>query len=173
MNQASTTTTIKSDNPDPSDVGQAITVAYDVVVDGPGAGTPTGSVTVSDGVDSCTGTVAAGQCALTLTSAGARSLTATYAGDGNFATSTSAAEAHSVTGGPTTTAITLDDPDPSVVGQPVTVHYSVTSAGGGSPTGRRHGQRRHDLVHGRGRDRPMLVDVHEPRCQEPDGDLYR
>ena len=32
----------------------------------PGAGTPTGIVTVSDGVDSCTATAAAGQCAITL-----------------------------------------------------------------------------------------------------------
>jgi hypothetical protein len=41
-------------------------------------------VTVSDGVDSCTGTVAAGTCNVILTTVGTRTLTATYAGDSNF-----------------------------------------------------------------------------------------
>ena len=63
-----------------------------------GAGTPTGSVTVSDGVDSCTGTVAAGTCSIALTTVGARTLTATYAGDANFSSSTSAGEPHAVSG---------------------------------------------------------------------------
>src|SRR6185436_18312636 len=73
-----TTTSITSDTPDPSVVGQPVTVQYSVTSLG---GTPTGNVTVSDGVDSCTATVAAGQCDITLTTAGAKSLTATYAGD--------------------------------------------------------------------------------------------
>jgi hypothetical protein len=91
-----TTTSITSDAPDPSVVGQAVTVTYDVAVTSPGAGTPTGTVTVSDGTISCTGTVAAGQCSLTFTSAGAKSLTATYGGDSNFNPSTSTAEPHTV-----------------------------------------------------------------------------
>jgi len=49
------------DAPDPSSKGQQVTVMYSVAVVPPGNGTPTGNVTVSDGVDSCTGTVAAGQ----------------------------------------------------------------------------------------------------------------
>ena len=81
---AGTTTTLASDTPDPSVVGQAVTVAYTVTANPPGSGTPTGNVTVSDGVNNCTGTVAAGSCSLTLTTAGARTLTATYAGDANF-----------------------------------------------------------------------------------------
>ena len=89
VNQASTTTAIISDTPDPSAVGQAVTVSYIVGfisgsgVVSPGV-TPTGNVTVSDGVDSCTATAAAGSCSLALTTAGARTLTATYAGDTNF-----------------------------------------------------------------------------------------
>jgi Ca2+-binding RTX toxin-like protein len=67
-----------------------------VAVDAPGAGTATGNVTVSDGVDSCTGTVAAGTCSIILTTVGARTLTATYAGDSSFNGSTSAAEPHTV-----------------------------------------------------------------------------
>jgi Ca2+-binding RTX toxin-like protein len=90
-----TTTAITSDSPDPSVVGQAVLVGYSVVP-ASGGGTPTGTVTVSDGTDSCTGTVTAGQCTLTLSSAGARSLTATYAGDSNFSASISAGEPHTV-----------------------------------------------------------------------------
>src|SRR5207245_2665769 len=60
--------------------------------------------------------------------------TAGYAGDGNFATSTSAGVTHTVGAASTTTTITADTPAPSVVGQPVTVSYTVTSAGG-TPTG--------------------------------------
>ena len=49
VNKASTTTTIVSDLPDPTVVGQPYTVTYSVSVTAPGAGTPTGTVTVSDG----------------------------------------------------------------------------------------------------------------------------
>ena len=62
---------------------------FSVAVNAPASGTPTGNVTVSDGTQSCTGTVAAGTCNITFTSAGAKSLTATYAGDTNFNSSTS------------------------------------------------------------------------------------
>jgi DNA-binding beta-propeller fold protein YncE len=87
-----TNTTITSDNPDPSAVGQAVVVNFSVTST---SGTPTGSVTVSDGVDSCTGTVAAGACTITLTTLGTRTLTATYAGDANF-TGSSGTELHQV-----------------------------------------------------------------------------
>ena len=134
VNRLATTTTITADSPDPSDVGQPVTVQYTVAANAPGAGTPTGNVTVSNGTVSCTGTLSAGQCSLTFTSAGAKSLTATYAGDGNFTSSTSAAETHTVNRRATTTTITGDNPDPSTVGQPVTVQFSVTAASG-TPTG--------------------------------------
>src|SRR4029453_2664544 len=89
------------------------------------------------GTVSCTGTVAAGQCSLTFTSAGAKSLTATYAGDANFNSSSSAAEPHTVNKADTTTTISSDNPDPSLVGQAVTVQYSVAvnPPGAGTPTG--------------------------------------
>src|SRR6185295_7852372 len=137
VNKADTTTTITSDTPDPSVVGQAVTIQYNVTVNSPGAGIPTGNVTVSDGTQSCTGTVAAGQCTITFTSVGAKSLTATYAGDSNFNGSTSASVAHQVNKADTSTTITADNPDPSSVGQVVTVQYSVTadSPGSGTPSG--------------------------------------
>ena len=137
VNAAPTTTTITADTPNPSVVGQDVTVTFSVQPNAPGAGSPTGNVTVSDGADSCTGTVASGQCTVTLTAAGAKSLTATYAGDGNFAGSSSAPDPHQVNKAGTTTLITSQSPDPSNLSQPVTVKYSVSvsSPGAGSPTG--------------------------------------
>jgi CSLREA domain-containing protein len=115
VNQANTTTTLTSDNPDPSAVNGVVTVSYGVAVTALGAGTPTGNVTVSDGVDNCVGSVAAGGCAITLHSVGPRTLTASYAGDGNFTGSMSTDETHLVLaitaqgdagGGPVTATIT-------------------------------------------------------------------
>ena len=51
---ATTTTTITFDSPDPSVVGQSVTVQYSVTS---GSGTRTGDVTVSDGTISCTDTM--------------------------------------------------------------------------------------------------------------------
>jgi hypothetical protein len=132
VNKADTTATITSDLPDSSTPGQSVTVNFTVTANSPGAGTPTGNVTVSDGVDSCIGTVAAGTCNLSLTTVGARTLTATYAGDANFNGDVSPGEPHTVTKFNTTTAITSDAPDASVVGQAVTIQYTVT---GNSPAG--------------------------------------
>jgi hypothetical protein len=134
VNKADTTTAITSDTPDPSNVGQAVTVNYSVTITSPGSGTLTGNITVTDGVDSCTGTVAAGTCNITLTTPGARTLTATYPGDSNFNGSTSAGAPHTANKLATTTTITSDNPDPSVVGEAVTVQYSITAASG-TPTG--------------------------------------
>ncbi|MFN2614678.1 MAG: beta strand repeat-containing protein, partial [Actinomycetota bacterium] len=99
VSKASTTTTITSDAPaitGTSTAGQSFDVAYTVAVNSPGAGSPAGNVTVTDGTASCTATVAAGTCSLTLTSAGTHSLTATYAGSTDFNGSTSAAVSHTV-----------------------------------------------------------------------------
>ena len=83
-------------------------------------------MTVSDGTDSCVGTVAAGTCSITLNTAGARTLTATYAGDGSFNTSTSAGAAHAVNLIATSTAVT-SSLNPSTFGTSVTFTATVTS----------------------------------------------
>jgi hypothetical protein len=121
----------------PSVVGQAVAVTFSVTPNPPAVGTPTGNVTVSDGVDSCTATVAAGTCSLTLVTPGTRTLTATYAGDATFGGSTSAGAPHTVNAAGTTVAIVSALPDPSVAGQPVTVTFTVTvnPPGAGTPTG--------------------------------------
>src|SRR5439155_1827247 len=97
VNKANTTTTITSNVPNPSTAGQAITVNYSVAVNSPGAGTPTGNVTVSDGAgDSCSASATAGTCQITIGAAGTKTLTATYAGDANFLTSASAGTSQTV-----------------------------------------------------------------------------
>ena len=130
---AATTTTITSDSPDPSNVLQAVTVGYSVVAVAPGGGTPPGNVTVSDGVSTCTGTVAAGSCQLTLTVLGARSLTATYAGTANYTGSVSAGVTHTVQLTGATVSVS-GSPSTAVTGQTVTFTATVTGSSG-TPTG--------------------------------------
>jgi uncharacterized delta-60 repeat protein/uncharacterized repeat protein (TIGR01451 family) len=89
-----TTTTLTSHTPDPSWPGQPVQVGYSVSA--AAGGTPAGNVTVSDGANSCTASVAVGSCTVALTTLGARQLTATYAGQGCSAASVSAPVAHSV-----------------------------------------------------------------------------
>jgi len=83
--RAATTTTISAVDPEPSEVGQAVTVAFQVTSS---AGVPTGAVTVSsESGESCVGTVASGSCAVTLLTSGDHTLTAAYGGDAAFAAS--------------------------------------------------------------------------------------
>src|SRR5438093_292498 len=125
---------VTTHTPNPSVVGQGIAVAFTVTS---GGGTPTGNVTVSDGTENCSGSVAAGTCTLTPTTAGSKVLTATYGGDANFAGSTSAGASHTVNAAGTTTAITAHTPDPSAVGQAVNFTFTVVAnaPGSGTPTG--------------------------------------
>jgi hypothetical protein len=96
--KAATTTAITANAPNPSVVGQPVTFTFTVSPVPPGSGTPTGNVTVSDGVgDTCTGTVAAGSCAIGFATAGNKTVTASYGGDSNFLASTSASVTQQVT----------------------------------------------------------------------------
>ena len=137
VDKANTTTSITSDDPDSSVVGQPVPVNFTVVANAPGSGTPTGNVTVSDGTVSCTGTVADGTCTLIPTTASTtpKTLTATYAGDSNFETS-SDTEPHTVNKAATTTTVTSSPPS-SLPGDSVTITALVTAVapGSGTPTG--------------------------------------
>jgi PKD repeat protein len=74
-----TVTTITGDSPDPTPPGGSFTVEFTVSSEG---ATPSGSVTVSDGVESCSGTLSggSGRCQLALSTPGERTLRATYSG---------------------------------------------------------------------------------------------
>jgi hypothetical protein len=132
--QQPSTTTFISDSPDPSIVNQGYTVS--VTVSG-SYGAPTGTVVIDDGSVNCTATLVggSGSCLLTSTTTGMKTLTATYSGDGTYNPSSNTAP-HTVNPAPwpSTTTITDDSPDPSIVNQGYTV--SVTVSGSyGTPTG--------------------------------------
>ncbi|MEW2435599.1 Ig-like domain-containing protein, partial [Streptomyces caniferus] len=137
-----TTATVVSSSPDPSVVGETVTFTATVTPVLPGAGTPTGTVNflVTDGVTtvSLTGTLSGGTVSVStngLVTAGTYTVTATYAGDGNF-TGSSGSDTQTVTQASTTTEVTTS-PDPSVVGETVTFSATVSpvSPGAGTPTG--------------------------------------
>jgi hypothetical protein len=92
VNQAATTTRITGDDPDPSLPGEAVTVTFTVES---GAGAPSGTVTVTGGGQSCTGSAPAGSCTLAFTAPGTVTITAGYGGADNFAPS-SADASHQV-----------------------------------------------------------------------------
>jgi len=133
VNQAATTTALTGHTPDPSALGAAVSVTWTVGVTAPGAGTPTGTVTVSDGVDNCQAAVGVGGCSINLTTVGTRPLTATYDGDLNFAGSASSPTDHIVSAAATTTVLG-SSLNPSTFGALVTFTATVTGPGG-TPTG--------------------------------------
>lgn len=138
-----TTTTITSDTPDPSVVGQAYTVAVQVTASGI---TPTGSISVNDGTGggsascgpvnlSASGVgVATASCNLTSVTAGARTLTASYTPSGSFVASSGTAS-HQVN--PAVTAISVSGPPRSRINTPVNFSFalSVEAPGAGAPAG--------------------------------------
>ncbi|MGD0877476.1 MAG: Ig-like domain repeat protein [Anaerolineales bacterium] len=131
------TVTITGDVPDPSTPGQTVVVG--VTVSSTGA-TPTGTVAISGADTNCTITLAPslpsqanGTCNVVFNTTGAKTLTANYTGDSNYTTG-SATESHTVTPGTSTLVITSHAPNPSTVGQSVTVTVTVSGAGG-TPTG--------------------------------------
>ncbi len=98
--KANTVASITSQSASTTRANESFTVSVSVATASPGSGIPTGSVTVSDGTDSCSGALDSGgngSCAITLTTVGSRSVTATYAGDANYnASPASASVAHTV-----------------------------------------------------------------------------
>jgi len=119
-------TTLSIDAPASLALGQSATVTAHLAVTAPGAGTPSGNIVIGDGSASCTITLPAASCSLQPTSAGAKTLTATYAGDGNFDTSSATA---SLTVTTVTSNVTLTStPNPSTAGQTVTFTAAVSEA---------------------------------------------
>ncbi|HEX8152339.1 MAG TPA: Ig-like domain repeat protein, partial [Thermoanaerobaculia bacterium] len=88
VEQRTTSIYVETVAPSPSRAGAPVTVSF---VLNNTFGTPGGTITVTDGVDSCNAAATAHGCTLTLTTPGLRSLTATYSGDANHRGSTSAA----------------------------------------------------------------------------------
>jgi len=136
VTQAATATSVNS-NADPSSYGQSVT--FTATVAPAYAGTPTGTVTFSDGSNSLGSATLSGGIASLTTGAtsllsGAHSISAKYNGDSNFLASTSANLAQTVN--PIATATTLvSSANPSAAGKSVTFTASVSSSVGGTLSG--------------------------------------
>jgi Bacterial Ig-like domain (group 3)/Bacterial Ig-like domain (group 1) len=131
---APTTTTVTL-SPTALPMGGSTTATVSVAANAPAWGVPDGTVTVSDGAESCVVTLAAGtgSCLLTPSAAGSSTVTASYDGTSLYAPS-SASASLDVTKTGTTTSITSHTPSPSAVGQTVTIGFSV-GASSGTPAG--------------------------------------
>jgi uncharacterized repeat protein (TIGR01451 family) len=138
--QQPTTTTIQSDLPDPSLVGQPYPV--DVLVRAQTT-SPSGTVTISDGSVSC-GPVtlsasaspeSTASCALASTSAGSKTLTATYTPANTAFAPSSDTEAHVVN--PASTTLSVTGPARVRINTPAsyTIALGVVAPGAGAPTG--------------------------------------
>lgn len=138
VNRADTTVALSSSNPD-AVAGEPLTFTAEVDVVAPGAGEPTGSVQfAADGdpigapVPLVNGTAVSPATGL---DAGEHVITANYEGDDRFAGGSDSID-QEVAAAHTTTVVT-SSPNPSVVGQPVTVTATVTpvSPATGTPQG--------------------------------------
>jgi hypothetical protein len=127
---ATTTTLVSSVNP--SALNQSVTFTATV---SSGLGTPTGTVTFTDGASPLgTSTLVNGQASFSTASLalGSHSITAAYGGDANFQTSTSSMLTQVVLAGTTTGLVS--SVNPSLPSQPVTFTATVTGSGG-TPSG--------------------------------------
>jgi Bacterial Ig-like domain (group 3) len=118
-----TTTQITAANPSPSFPTQPVVVAFQVTSSD---GTPSGTVTVTDGSVSCSASAPGGQCSVAPATAGSKTFTARYAGSSNFAPSSGTAD-HSVVRAGTSASLS-SSANPSERDQEVTFTATVTSS---------------------------------------------
>src|SRR5262249_44345305 len=127
VSPAATTTSVTTSG-SPSVFGQSVTFTATVGVTAPGAGAPTGTVPFMDGGNTVgTGTLdGSGMAtfATTALSVGTHTITAAYAGDGNFAECTSSAVSQ-VVNQDGTTAVVVSSANPSVLNQAISFTVTV------------------------------------------------
>jgi uncharacterized repeat protein (TIGR01451 family) len=138
--QQPTTTTISADLPDPSVTGQSYLVSVTVTAQ---SSSPLGTVTISDGSVSCgpvsltvgTAPASSASCSLISSSAGAKTLTASYTPASTAFGASSGTTAHQVN--PASTTLSVTGPVRSRIGQPTIFSFAlaVASPGAGSPAG--------------------------------------
>jgi hypothetical protein len=143
VNQDATTTTLTS-SANPTVFGQAVTFTATVSAAAPGGGAPSGAVTFSDG-GAFLGTaslqwsngVAQATFTTSLLGAGSHTISAAYAGDGNFTGSCSSVMTQAVSRQPTTTTAVVPSANPALYGQVATftAHVAASTPGSGAPGG--------------------------------------
>ena len=136
MNKANTSLIVSSDQPDPSIIGETVTVQWTLAATGAGGGTPTGTVTVTaSGSAGCTApaTFGTGSCDLVFTANGTPTIAASYPGDANFNASNDN-EPHTVQGETSTTVSSSGSPSTAGDDVTFTAHVAATS-GSGNPSG--------------------------------------
>ncbi len=136
----SSTTTGLAQSTASTEFGQSVTFTATPVAVAPGAGMPTGTVTFKDGTTTLgTSTLSGGVATFATSSltAGSRSITAAYAGDADFTTSTSPPLMHTVSQAGTNTTLTKNTTTALKFGQSVTftATMAVVAPGAGTPTG--------------------------------------
>jgi hypothetical protein len=138
VNPASTTTALTSAT-NPSVFGQSVT--FTATVTPQGTGVPAGTVTFNDGATAICSNVALdgsaqATCTTSSLSTASHLMTAVYAGNASFTTSTSVAVSQIVNKGNTTTAVT-SSANPSNFAQSVTFSATVsaTAPAAGTPSG--------------------------------------
>jgi hypothetical protein len=120
-------------------VGQSVTFTATITSNSPGSGTPTGSVAFLDGTTVLgTATLSAGKATFTTSdlALGGHSISVSYGGDTNYATSNSTAFTETINQAGTKTVVT-SSASPAVIGQTITFTTTVTAKapGSGVPTG--------------------------------------
>ncbi|GAA4811249.1 beta strand repeat-containing protein [Nocardioides caeni] len=140
VNKASTNTTVTSSAP-VSVWGQPVTFTAEVVVDAPGVGSPTGTVTFTDGptvigtAEVGPGTGGVASITTDELAVGQHAVVATYAGDGDFQGS-DASVAQKVQKAQTDTIVSSSgNPAPSGASVTFTATVSPIAPGAGDPTG--------------------------------------
>ncbi len=138
--KASSTAKLTKNTTTATRFGQSVTFTATIAPAGTNAITPSGTVTFKDGSTTLgTRTLSGGVATFTTSSlsVASHSITAVYAGDGNFTTSTSSALTQTVSKASTTTTLTKNTTAAIKFGQSVTftAKLAAVSPGAGTPTG--------------------------------------
>ena len=140
VNKANTTVTLGS-SVNPSVSGQPVTITATVAPAAPGAGTPTGTITIYvDGIAVCTNVPLSGNqatCSFPPVGPGNHVVTATYNGDGNFNTGNGTLAGGQGVNKANSAVTVTSSPNPTVAGQSFTATavVSAVAPGTGTPTG--------------------------------------
>jgi hypothetical protein len=137
VTKQATTTTLAAPSPNPSNLGQMVTLMATVSPSAVGSFTATGMVTFVDTSNNMTlgtATLTGGTATLPTATlmAGNHPIRADYSGDTNFTNSSAAAQTQTVRAANTTTTLSSSTPNPSPLGGAVTFTATVTPSSIGS-----------------------------------------